>query len=113
MPSRLLSRFVGLLRGKPAGSPAGDTPTPYAAVTVTTTTVCCEAARATHEQPLLLSSCPRLPLPGCSMPEDCICRFRHWPDRRIGERRLPLAKPGATSQAPEAKPRTGHDRRKR
>jgi hypothetical protein len=76
--SDLLSRVL------PAGRENGA----FAAVTVARVTDCCEAARDTTEHPILLSSQPRLPLPNCSMPERCVCRFRVWPDRRIGDRRL-------------------------
>ena len=74
----LLSRVL------PAGRESGE----FAAVTVARTTDCCDAAKDTTEHPLLLSSQPTLPLPGCSMPERCVCRFRMWPDRRIGDRRF-------------------------
>jgi hypothetical protein len=68
--------------------PAGRENGAFAAVTVPRVIECCEAARDTTEHPILLSSQPRLPLPNCSMPERCVCRFRVWPDRRIGDRRL-------------------------
>jgi hypothetical protein len=77
--SDLLSRVL------PAGRDSGA----FAAVTVARVTECCEAARDTTDHPILLSSQPKLPLPNCSMPDRCVCRFRVWPDRRIGDRRLP------------------------
>lgn len=61
---------------------------PYHAVTVAPTLECCAAARATVAQPILSRSAPRLPLPSCTMPDDCVCRFRKRADRRIGERRF-------------------------
>ncbi len=61
---------------------------PYHAVTVAPTLECCAAARATAEHPILSRSAPRLPLPGCSMPSECRCRFRKRNDRRSGERRF-------------------------
>ena len=67
---------------KPAALP------PYHAVTVTASLVCCAAARATLEHPILSRSKPRLPLPDCSMPKECECRFRKRNDRRGGERRF-------------------------
>lgn len=70
----------------------------YAAVTVTSPAKCCEAALATLDQPLLLTSHPQLPLPDCSMPDACRCQFRNWDDRRIGERRLPGASLSETAQ---------------
>jgi hypothetical protein len=67
---------------KPAELPA------YHAVTVTAPIECCAAARATIEHPILSRAKPRLPLPGCTMPEECTCRFRKRNDRRSGERRF-------------------------
>jgi hypothetical protein len=72
----------------------------YKAVTVAANSNCCDAARATQSRPILVSYCPKLPLPGCTMRERCRCEFLEWPDRRIGERRLPQSPHG---QAP------GHD----
>lgn len=31
---------------------------------------------------------PMLPLPACTMPDSCRCRFRKYNDRRQGDRRL-------------------------
>lgn len=61
----------------------------YRAVTVAATAHCCAAARATRSRPLLVAYFPKVPLPGCTMPEQCRCELLEWPDRRIGERRLP------------------------
>jgi hypothetical protein len=61
----------------------------YQAVTVAATAHCCAAARATRSRPLLVAYFPKVPLPGCTMPERCRCELLEWPDRRIGERRLP------------------------
>jgi hypothetical protein len=63
-------------------------PSQYRAVTVAHAHRRCEAAQTTLQKPILLRHLPRLPLPGCSMPEQCRCEFREWPDRRIGERRF-------------------------
>ena len=77
---RLLSR--GGKPDKPAALP------PYHAVTVTAPLECCAAAKATIEHPILSRAKPQLPLPGCTMPEECACRFRKRNDRRRGERRF-------------------------
>ena len=61
----------------------------YNAVTVAPVTHCCAAARATLQHPILVRQLPRLPLPGCTMPDACRCELREWSDRRIGERRIP------------------------
>ncbi len=92
-----------------ASRPATDFP--YAAVTVTTTTVYCQAARDTQAHPILRDDQPSLPLPDCSMPEKCVCRFRRWPDRRIGERRLPDDVTISTRTL-NILPRSGRGRRK-
>ena len=81
----------------------------FAAVTVARVSDCCEAARDTTDHPILLSSQPKLPLPGCTMPDRCVCRFRVWPDRRIGDRRFVS---GPSSDGPEESQRQG-DRRRR
>ena len=81
----------------------------FAAVTVSRTAAeCCDAAKATMEHPILLSSAPSLPLPDCSMPDECVCRFRVWPDRRIGERRFT----GAANGSPDSDLRARPDRRR-
>ena len=75
-----------LPHGRKSDKPA-DLP-PYHAVTVTAPIECCAAARATIERPILSRTRPRLPLPGCTMREECTCRFRKRTDRRSGERRF-------------------------
>jgi len=60
----------------------------YKAVTVAAIANCCEAARTTQSRPILVSYCPKLPLPECTMRDRCRCEFLEWPDRRIGERRM-------------------------
>jgi hypothetical protein len=80
----------------------------YKAVTVAATARCCDAARATQSKPILVSYLPRLPLPGCTMPDRCRCEFLEWPDRRIGERRL--TSPG--TDATGVQRRISVDRRK-
>jgi hypothetical protein len=83
----------------------------YAAVTVASTAGCCEVARATQEKPLLIRALPRLPLPGCSKPDECRCEFRTWADRRIGERRFTGGPSGDTTIVMQARLREGRDRR--
>lgn len=121
MLRRLLTLLSGSSRtgsgdGAPSATDTAPNPgvlSPYAAVTVTTTATCCEAARATQARPILWSAQPKLPLPGCTMADRCVCRFRHWPDRRIGERRNPDDATITTRilQA-SSRPRSGKDRRK-
>lgn len=47
----------------------------------------CEAVAALGGQRFLSDEAPRLPLPGCSRPEDCRCVYRHFTDRRTDARR--------------------------
>jgi hypothetical protein len=61
---------------------------PYHAVMVAPTPECCDVARNTVEHPILSRTSPRLPLPGCTMPTKCVCKFRKREDRRVGERRF-------------------------
>jgi len=83
----------------------------YHAVTVAPVARCCEAARATLLQPILVRNLPRLPLPGCTMPQSCRCELREWADRRIGERRLPEAVPHANSERRARRGRRVSDRK--
>src|SRR6187399_3704886 len=77
----LFKRLRLLVRGLDRGKNS------YEAVTVAATANCCDAARATQSRPILVSYCPKLPLPQCTMRDRCRCEFLEWPDRRIGERR--------------------------
>lgn len=65
--------------------------TNYPAVEVTTSGPCCEAAKALKGRLVLASEAPILPLRDCSDPGACQCRYRKYPDRRMGEddRRFP------------------------
>ena len=59
---------------------------------------------------LLARDLPQLPLPDCTTPEACCCRFREWPDRRIGERRFESA---AQQRAREERARDRRARQER
>jgi hypothetical protein len=59
----------------------------YHCVTVNSGTHACPAAAALQGVRLLSAEAPRLPLPDCSMPDDCRCTYRHHDDRRTGPRR--------------------------
>lgn len=61
---------------------------PYGAVSVTPGIRSCPAARDSVGQRHLSREAPRLPLPACTMPAQCACRFKKVPDRRDGDRRL-------------------------
>jgi len=68
-----------------------DTPRQYPAVEVTTPAQCCAAAKALEGRLILAAEAPALPLADCADPASCLCRFRKYPDRRMGDedRRFP------------------------
>ncbi len=47
----------------------------------------CAAAAMCRNTKYLSKDAPRLPLAGCSHPESCQCKYRHFEDRRSGVRR--------------------------
>jgi hypothetical protein len=51
-------------------------------------TKCCAAAMQAAGKSYLLREAPRLPLPACTMPAKCSCKFRKNADRRDSDRRL-------------------------
>jgi hypothetical protein len=62
----------------------------------------CDQVRNLRGQRLLSLEAPRLPLIGCSCPQQCTCRFHHYPDRRAGPRRArERGMPGATWSTPD------------
>lgn len=72
----------------------------------------CAAALALNEQRFLSrESPPRLPLPGCTQPEDCRCRYQHFDDRRAGSRRDNDAGLSGIRRAPDSNRRSGRGRR--
>ena len=69
----------------------------------------CAAVRQIADKPYLPAEAPSIPISGCSMRDACDCRYRHWDDRRQGERRVATddrAGPQVTSER-----RSGNDRR--
>ena len=50
--------------------------------------ICCQAARDAAGQRHLMRAAPRLPLAGCSTPQQCACKFKKSADRRDADRRL-------------------------
>jgi hypothetical protein len=65
-----------------------DTGSAFRAVTLAPSLICCAAATRTTGKRVLLREAPRLPLPACTMPKECSCKFRKNPDRRDCDRRL-------------------------
>ncbi len=71
---------------------------------------CCDAAKQLAKQRFLAGEAPMLPLDACSQPGDCRCIYKHWSDRRDGDRRTPYS--GLASQFHSATDRReGKDRR--
>ena len=59
----------------------------FSAVSIVTTGACCDAARTQRASRTISNQAPRLPLPDCSMPDRCRCRFAKHADRREGDDR--------------------------
>lgn len=59
----------------------------WAAVSIVTNSHCCGAASAIAGVRRLAADAPQLPLPDCSMPAQCRCRYQKHADRRSGEDR--------------------------
>jgi hypothetical protein len=47
----------------------------------------CPAALAARQKRFLSADAPRLPLPDCTSPARCQCRYQHYTDRRATKRR--------------------------
>ena len=54
----------------------------YAAVSIAVPLNCCEAVRALKGVKILAHEAPTLPMPDCTMPDKCRCRFQKYSDRR-------------------------------
>ena len=61
------------------------TPKKYPAVTIATGMNCCAAVRALEGKRILAGQAPALPMPKCTMPAECRCRFKKHVDRRDDE----------------------------
>jgi len=48
---------------------------------------CCQAARQQVGQRFLSEEAPLLPLAGCDRATRCVCKYRHFTDRRTDARR--------------------------
>ena len=85
---------------------------PYRAVSIVPPVVgSCEASRAIENQRFLSNEAPLLPLPECSDPNGCRCKYKHWDDRRQeDDRRAPFRGIGEQFHASNDK-RAGKDRR--
>jgi hypothetical protein len=92
----VLKRLLGKTsREQPANAPkpiakpkrpnsTGD----FRTVEIAPSSMCCAAAMRATGKPYLLHEAPRLPLPACTKPAKCSCRFRKNADSRDSDRRL-------------------------
>ena len=64
-------------------------PNRYQAVSIAYGGKCCAAVKSLAGQRFLAGNAPSLPLPGCSLSNQCNCRFQKYDDRRDDSRRLP------------------------
>ena len=60
---------------------------PYRAVSVYSRSSCCAASKRLKNEKFLAAYAPILPLGGCTQPNQCRCRYRHFEDRRQDMRR--------------------------
>ncbi len=60
---------------------------PWHAVGISTGLSCCQASVALRQTRFLSSYAPTLPLEGCTQPKACMCKYKHFSDRRSGPRR--------------------------
>lgn len=82
---RLFSRFLS----KRDTSLEGATPArTFQAVSIFHGAYACPAARQLSELRYLAKDAPTLPLPDCTMPDSCECRYLKHKDRRSAQRRL-------------------------
>jgi hypothetical protein len=54
----------------------------FSAVSIVTTSACCDAGQQLAGKTFLLAQAPRLPLAECTRPDECRCRFQKHADRR-------------------------------
>jgi hypothetical protein len=80
----LLARFSG--RKEP---PAATGPLrPFQAISIYRGLICCEMARRFSDHRFLVRDAPPLPLAGCTMRQNCQCKYIKHRDRRAEPRRL-------------------------
>jgi hypothetical protein len=61
---------------------------PWHAVGISTGVSCCKAAVFLRQTRFLSSQAPALPLQGCTQAKSCLCKYKHYSDRRSGPRRV-------------------------
>ncbi|HEX4377241.1 MAG TPA: hypothetical protein VHZ99_08830 [Steroidobacteraceae bacterium] len=60
----------------------------HAVAVMTPADTCCRASALARKIRYLSSEAPPLPLSGCTQPKQCVCKYKHFPDRRAGPRRV-------------------------
>jgi hypothetical protein len=60
---------------------------PWHAVGISSGPACCRAALSLKNNRYLSHEAPQLPLAGCTQAKTCLCRYKHYSDRRRGPRR--------------------------
>jgi hypothetical protein len=61
---------------------------PFQAISIYRGLICCDMARKFSEHRFLVRDAPPLPLAGCTMPNNCQCKYIKHKDRRAEPRRL-------------------------
>ena len=61
------------------------TPKKYPAIAIVSPLARCAEVGKLTDTRILAAAAPKLPLPGCSMSENCRCRFQKFSDRRSDE----------------------------
>ena len=59
----------------------------YPAVALVASRGCCAAVKGLAGSKILAAAAPNLPLPDCSMPAQCRCKFQKYSDRRDEDNR--------------------------
>ena len=59
----------------------------YPAVSLVASRGCCAAVKGLAGSKILATAAPNLPLPDCSMPDQCRCKFQKYSDRRDDDNR--------------------------
>lgn len=82
----MLNKLMQRLRARAPVAPSTP-PRPFQAVAIFPGASACEQARELADVRLFAKDAPTLPLPECTAPQQCECRFLKYKDRRAGERR--------------------------
>ncbi|HEY5809752.1 MAG TPA: hypothetical protein VIT67_17380, partial [Povalibacter sp.] len=103
----LLSRLTRRKSSKPAPAPVSR----FQAIAIYRGIKACEMAKRFSDHRFLQRDAPALPLPQCSMPHQCECRYLKFKDRRGAPRRV-VDFGSSTSMKQQAEKRNFRGRRK-